>query len=327
MKIERIGFQNPYVNKTVENKRINYINKSVNDSVSFGNSKDISIVGKRFLDSIKVIFSDIDGTISPYSDLMSEKTLKAINFIHNKKVPFVMTTARCYTDSLPIIEQLGHKPEYTIALQGGGVYNKEGQPILINTIFDNSGKKLVKWFRETQKEIKNSHLIMYFNDTAYAESGVKFPWKVRCQVNQIDSFDKFFNNNNRLQKAIVYNVDELHGGYNSQAMLDLFKKSGINELEMKTSGRGFYEIQNRWVSKDKALDFLLRRLNIEPKHAMAIGDSSNDIEMLDFLRKRNGLSIAMGNADDAVKEHTNAVTSSIDEDGFSYAIEHLFSKK
>ena len=84
------------------------------------------------------------------------------------------------------------------------------------------------------------------------------------------------------------------------------------------------EFQNKWVSKDKAIDFLLRALKLEPKNAMVIGDSANDIEMMDFIRKQNGLAVAMGNADDFVKSHANAITSHIDEDGFSTAVGKIF---
>ena len=85
------------------------------------------------------------------------------------------------------------------------------------------------------------------------------------------------------------------------------------------------EFQNKWVSKDRAIDFLLRALKLEPKNAMVIGDSANDIEMFDFVRKRNGLAVAMGNADDNIKTHANVVTSHFDEDGFSAAVGKVFN--
>ena len=58
---------------------------------------------------------------------------------------------------------------------------------------------------------------------------------------------------------------------------------------------------------------------------MVIGDSSNDIEMFDFVRKHNGLAVAMGNADDVVKQHANAVTDSVNQDGFFNTVKNLFT--
>ena len=59
---------------------------------------------------------------------------------------------------------------------------------------------------------------------------------------------------------------------------------------------------------------------------MAIGDSSNDLEMLDYISSRNGLAIAMGDANKEVKTHANAITSGVYDDGFAVAIDNLFSK-
>lgn len=74
----------------------------------------------------------------------------------------------------------------------------------------------------------------------------------------------------------------------------------------------------------KRLSVQLIFWGLETKSAMAIGDSANDIEMLDFVRRNHGLAIAMGNASEEVVEHAGVVTSSIKEDGFARAIDFLF---
>ncbi|WP_348644659.1 HAD hydrolase family protein [Starkeya sp. ORNL1] len=50
-----------------------------------------------------------------------------------------------------------------------------------------------------------------------------------------------------------------------------------------------------------------------------IGDMVNDLPMFEV----GGLSIAMGNASDAVKGQANFVTTSNDEDGVAHAIEQF----
>ena len=70
------------------------------------------------------------------------------------------------------------------------------------------------------------------------------------------------------------------------------------------------------VSKAKALADLAQDLGISATEVMAIGDGNNDLEMLEFA----GLSIAMGNANDAVKEMADFVTASNEESGVAQAI-------
>lgn len=281
---------------------------------------------KALTKSIKIVFSDIDGTISEHSDLMSKKTIDSINFLHKKGIPVVLTTARCYQDTLPIIEQFSHSPDYTITLQGGSLINNKGLPFFENVISPKAAKKLVTWFNSIRKKDKNSHLIMYFNEHPYSTSKIQFPWKAKFLIEQVSTFDNLLKNN-KLHKAVIYKTDAKNcPNYNQKTIIDSFNNAHIPDLKINSSGLNVLEFQNKWVSKDKAIDFLLRTLKINPQNAMVIGDSSNDIEMLDFVRSKGGLAVAMGNAHNSVKQHANAITSTVTQDGFSNIIEKLFSK-
>ncbi len=285
-------------------------------------------INKSMKNDIKIIFSDIDGTISEHSDLLTSNTLKAMELLHQKKIPVVLTTARCYEDTTPIINQFKHKPDYTIVLQGGGLTNKSGNFIFDNKISKKSAKKLINWFNSTNKNDKNSHLIMYFDEQPYSTSNIQFPWKAKTLIKQIKSFDELFKENKSLQKAVIYKSDVKDcPNYNQKSIIDSFRNSKNPDLNINPSSANVLEFQNKWVTKDKAIDFLLRVLKIEPKNAMVIGDSSNDIEMMDFIKERNGLAVAMGNANEKVKEHANTITSSVQNDGFYNIVEKLFGKK
>lgn len=293
---------------------------------NFKGLSKITAPQKALTNSIKIIFSDIDGTISEHSDLLSKKTIDSINFLHKKGIPVVLTTARCYQDTLPIIEQFSHNPDYTITLQGGSLINNKGIPFFENVISPKAAKKLVTWFNSIRKKDKNSHLIMYFNEHPYSTSKIQFPWKAKFLIEQVPSFDNLLKNN-KLHKAVIYKTDvKNYPNYNQKAIIDSFNNAHIPDLKINSSGPNLLEFQNKWVSKDKAIDFLLRSLKINPQNAMVIGDSSNDIEMLDFVRGKGGLAVAMGNAHNSVKQHANAITSSVTQDGFSNIIEKLFSK-
>ena len=50
---------------------------------------------------------------------------------------------------------------------------------------------------------------------------------------------------------------------------------------------------------------------------MAFGDGGNDIQMLSHV----GLGVAMGNARDEVKKYAKYVTSDVDNDGISRALD------
>ena len=60
-------------------------------------------------------------------------------------------------------------------------------------------------------------------------------------------------------------------------------------------------------------------MGIDPKNVLAIGDGENDLEMLELA----GVSVAMGNGKELVKDSAMYVTISNDDDGFAKAIEEL----
>ena len=76
------------------------------------------------------------------------------------------------------------------------------------------------------------------------------------------------------------------------------------------------DITNPQANKGAVVITLARILSIPPSQIATIGDMPNDVMM--FVK--SGLSIAMGNASDAVKAKANHVTDSNEDDGFASAV-------
>ncbi|ANP71018.1 HAD family hydrolase [Cryobacterium arcticum] len=76
-------------------------------------------------------------------------------------------------------------------------------------------------------------------------------------------------------------------------------------------GKGSGEVTLGGVNKGSTILQLLDKLGLDASRAIGVGDSNNDIEMLQVC----GVGIAMGNATDAVKAHADEVTTSVLDDG------------
>lgn len=287
--------------------------------------KSIENVVGRFRDKIKIIFSDIDGTISPHDDEVSKEVVDIFEKLHLQNIPTILTTGRCYGDCVPILNSLKHKPEYTISLQGGEIVDKNGDLITASSISHKSANSLKDWYSYLYSKISNLHLIMYFDDLPYSLTDIQFPWKSSHKIVHVKDFDELIESGKRLQKALFYKPDAQSGTPLSDKIQKSFVQSGLEELEMKVLGIKFYEFQNKGITKDKAIEFLLEKQGILPENVMVIGDSANDIEMLDYIAKRGGLSVAMGNATPEVKNYANAITSSVNENGAVKALKLLFN--
>lgn len=88
------------------------------------------------------------------------------------------------------------------------------------------------------------------------------------------------------------------------------------ELTCAAFSDSYVEITAKGATKGDALEFLCRRLDIPQEKVMAIGDSENDISMLRFA----GQAVAMGNAEEKVKEAAVMVTATNEECGVARTV-------
>ena len=73
------------------------------------------------------------------------------------------------------------------------------------------------------------------------------------------------------------------------------------------------------VDKGYGLQTICDDAGIDISEAVAFGDSYNDIRMI----QRAGMGVAMGNAEEALKEVADMVTDDCDHDGIAKALEKL----
>lgn len=83
--------------------------------------------------------------------------------------------------------------------------------------------------------------------------------------------------------------------------------------------KGVFEVVPPGISKAHGIGILCDYLGIKPEDAIAIGDSNNDLEMIECV----GCGIAMGDGADTLKALADYVTTGIWEDGIYNALSHF----
>ena len=95
-----------------------------------------------------------------------------------------------------------------------------------------------------------------------------------------------------------------------------------NIFEESTSTRWhplFTDIVNKNNNKSEGVIKTLDHHGFGHDTSMAFGDGGNDISML----KTAAIGVAMGNANDEVKDAADYITTSVDEDGIQNALRHF----
>jgi hypothetical protein len=88
-------------------------------------------------------------------------------------------------------------------------------------------------------------------------------------------------------------------------------------LYLASSRKRYLEMVDVQVNKGRALGYLAGSMGISANEVLAIGDSMNDVDMLEYA----GIGVAMGNANEKVKAVADFITLLNTEDGVAFAVE------
>ena len=109
----------------------------------------------------------------------------------------------------------------------------------------------------------------------------------------------------------INGIDVLEVAYMSKKKI----KSGTEDVDIQYY---YTEITNQNVNKWTAIEFLLKKLNIDRSEVIAIGDNMNDKEMIENAN----LGVVMGNSNPKMKEIGNVVVA----DNNSYGVYEAIKK-
>lgn len=101
---------------------------------------------------------------------------------------------------------------------------------------------------------------------------------------------------------------------------EMGRELGLNEISYVVGFSAWLDLAAPGVSKASGLAYVVERLGLTAADVLAIGDGSNDIEMLEWAER----GVAMGNAPLAVQEVADAVTLPVTEDGAAVELDTWF---
>jgi len=265
---------------------------------------------------IKLVVSDMDGTLLNREGLISEANETAIQKARDMGIPFVLCTGRIYSAARPYAEHLGLKAP-VIGCNGAIIKSPEtGEVLYINEMDSTLVGKVVDVFR------KYDHSFHFYDeDTVYAEKrGPLFEYIESMTIKL---------GGEGIKTELVSDVKEIIGnpvkvlkmGFNliddELAPKIINEVRAIKGLTVVQSAPSLMDIMNETVSKGKAIEALAKIFDISTDEIMAMGDNDNDIEMLQTA----GIGVAMENAKDDVKAAADDIAVHHEEDGVAWALE------
>lgn len=256
---------------------------------------------------IKLIATDIDGTILIPEEKFRERVKTCIKDLQERGIPVVLVTGRMHSAATVIKEELGLKTP-VISYQGGLV--RDGEDVLYERYLTKTQtERIVEWAKS-----ENIHINLYNDDVLYSQSDDS-EIKRYSGVQKVDYVVKEFSEIKKDKVNKILAID-----YNNSEKIDKLERelpSLFPDLYIVKSTPYFLEFSNVEASKYCAVKFLQKCWGIKQSETLTIGDQNNDIALLEA----GGIKVAMGNATEKLKSVADYVTGTVYEDGFVSAIE------
>ena len=268
----------------------------------------------------KMVASDLDGTLLNSHEQVSRENWDAIAKLQQQNIHFVPASGRAWAE-MPAFLRESDLIRYYITSDGTMIYDKEQQRIVWE---QKISKETAKWLLDELYKhdvclMLHDDMNSYFDRTmekeeVYARMHMGRSWVdlLRAANVILDNYKEFVYGLDGFQMVCAFfsDHDEL------LACKALF--SNHPELIVVQSDPNNLEIYCRQAGKGKAMRELAHILGFPYKLAIAVGDSTNDSEMVGYA----GLGLAMENAVPALKEKADFVICNNNAHAINYILEH-----
>ena len=261
---------------------------------------------------IKLIISDVDGTLLNSSQQLTKRVEQAIAKVETAGVRFLLATGKARG---PWYEAIKHRIgpcKHGVFLQGLAVYDDRGNLIYQRTLeidvirdvvalADSAGLTVTSYCgqRILASKVNNQTDRLKF----YKEPDVEAVGFLPDALKDISTHKLIFMGDQSVIDRIRPEAEALFKG----------------RASLTTALEGMLEVLPLNASKGHGVEWLLNHLKVDPVNVMALGDGENDIEMLKLV----GLGVAMGQAKAIVKSSAKVIVGTNDEDGVAEALERF----
>jgi len=270
--------------------------------------------------SVRLLATDIDGTLLNPQFQISEGDLAALRQAHAAGIEIVLVTGRRHTFALPIAKQLGFDL-WLISSNGavtrslsGETFHRDMMPAetcrrLCSAMQEFRGNTVLTFDKETKGAIVLEHM---------DELGAS----IRRWLEKNMEYSEFVI---PIEGALVTNpVQAMFCGTMARMSLALraLERAGLDGLvtvlrtEYPERDLSMIDVLNTGCSKGHALERWATYRGFRREEVMAVGDNHNDVEMLEFA----GHPIIMGNACEELRGRGWRVTGGNHECGVAGAV-------
>jgi len=273
------------------------------------------------LSNIRLLATDIDGTLLNPQFHISERDLTALRRAHAAGIEIVLVTGRRHTFALPIAKQLGFDL-WLISSNGAVTRSLTGETFHRDMMPAETCRRLCG----AMQEFRGNTVLTFDKETKGAivlERMDELGTSIRRWLEKNMEYIEFVV---PIEKALVTNpVQAMFCGTMARmsTALTALEQAGIDGMvtvlrtEYPERDLSMIDVLNAGCSKGHALERWAAYRGYRREEVMAVGDNHNDVEMLEFA----GHPVIMGNACEELRTRGWQVTGGNHECGLAAAVD------
>jgi len=263
----------------------------------------------------KLIALDLDGTLKTTDNRISEKTREALIECQKKGMRVILASGRPTPGLRHEAAELELEKHGGILLSfnGARVYDIQNDTVIYEKVVE---KKYADEIYDRAKQYglavmtyEGLNILTEDDDDKYVQVEKNIN---DIYIKHVDAWKESFDGG--INKVLLTGEPEYVAKIEQE-----FKAPYEDKLSIYRSAPFFIEVMAQNIDKAASLQKLCEYLGVTKDEMIAFGDGFNDISMIKFA----GLGVAMGNAQDVVKEAADKITASNDEDGIYVTLKEL----
>ncbi|MFW5692185.1 MAG: HAD family hydrolase [Chloroflexota bacterium] len=269
--------------------------------------------------AVKLIVTDIDGTLLNSAHQLSERNKEVIKKTIASGVKFILASGKTRASAQTIIDALGLNTP-GIYLQGLAIYKADGTVSHQKTLDPALARQVI-----TFAEDRGFDVVAFAGDRLLARNVTAYIERLHTDFAEPQA-EGVGPLQNLLDDMPVHKLMIIRDGDPRRITAlrwQLDRQIDGSGRMVQTALKDSVELLPAGASKGATLRVLLRDLGIEPEAVLAIGDAENDVEMIQLA----GIGVAVENADEKLKAAADHVVASNDADGVAEAIERFVFKE
>ena len=260
----------------------------------------------------KIVFLDIDGTLRSDEGTISLEVVETINKLIDKGIEVVLCSGRprYHVEKL---NDIVAKCRYIITSNGAEIYDLKNKKNVRNMAIPYEDLVYL-----TELAISNNtKFVMCLGDKEYANRNLRNDNQILIDNNMEEIIKGNEIKSFLIMEITIEQANKLMEEVNKQERIFVVEHNFKNVIYGP-----YFSVTKRETSKGNSVEYLCKLLGIDLGDAVAIGNDTNDVSMFSVV----GLSVAMDNASEEIKNRVDMITLSNNDDGVNHILKEIFKE-